>query len=149
VIVTERAVTVPDLDADPIAETHWPVARVLAEAETLCVMTVEDVIVTATWPLDGFCTSSVSVPMIAATVPEAELRLAGGVGVVAAPAAPAAAKLAGATQTIPTRDTAPSARTVQRGRRLRGPCDTRFGETGALGLVITTPCLGSVREATS
>jgi hypothetical protein len=142
VIVTDRAVTVPDFAAVPVAEMHSPEESELKEAGRLWVMTVDAVIVTATWPLEGFCTSSVSVPTKAATVPEAVLKLEGAVGVVGAPAAPAtpaAMKLAGTTQTSPTTDTTPSPRTTRRRERARRRPDIRFAEPYGLGLIITTP----------
>jgi hypothetical protein len=145
VIVTDRAVTVPDLAAVPVAEMHSPEASELKETGMLWVITVDDVIVTATWPLVGFCTSSVSVPTTAATVPEAVLKSEREVGVVGAPAAPAATaataakKLAGTTQTSPTTDTAPSTRTTRRRERARRRPDIRFAEPYGLGLIITTP----------
>jgi len=142
VIVTDRAVTVPDFAAVPMAEMHSPEASELREAGRLWVMTVDDVIVTATWPLEGFCTSSVSVPTTAATVPEAVLkseREAGVVGAPAAPAAPAAMKLAGTTQTSPTTDTTPSTGTTRRRERACKRPDVRFAEPYALRLIITTP----------
>jgi hypothetical protein len=142
VIVTDLAVTMPDFAAVPVAEMHSPEASEFKEAGRLWVMTVDGVIVTATWPLEGFCTSSVSVPTMAATVPEAVLKLEGAVGVVevpAAPAAPAAMKLAGTTQTSPTTDTTPSPRTTRRRERARRRPDIRFAEPYGLGLIIITP----------
>jgi hypothetical protein len=122
-----------------VAETHSPGESELKEAGRLRVMTVDGVIVTATWPVEGFCTSSVSVPTRAATVPEAVLKLAGVVGALAALAAPAARKLAGTTQRSPTMDTAPSTRTTRRRERARRRPDIRFAEPCGLGLIITTP----------
>jgi hypothetical protein len=60
----------PDVAGDPVAVTQSPTATFEAAAVTVWVNVVDDVQLTVTCPLSGFWTS-IDVPVMAATVPDA------------------------------------------------------------------------------
>jgi hypothetical protein len=107
-------------DGVPVAVTQLPTVMELTASDTVLENCVVEVQLTVVWPVAGFCTSML-VPMIAATLPDAGMRAIAG----------AAAPAADATVVAATRAVAPVPRHfAQRRRRgvlpLAGVCMWSF-----------------------